>query len=507
MKTPNTPCYTVLAVLVLLFGSSFSAECFTTDPGVTDLGVSAGGDTPQGDLAVAIGCAAGQTFQGSFATALGSFAGQAFQGSNATALGSQGGFATALGSFAGQTFQGPFATALGSYAANTNQGSYAIAIGFMAGETNQAIYAVSIGYLAGQNSQGTAATAIGLNAGQANQGQYATAVGIYAGQTNQAANALAVGAGAGSINQGNFAVAIGSYAGLSNQPSDSIILNASGVPLNGSTNGFYVDPVRPDTFTEYSIFYNPSTAEITYGDSGSIASNPVFLSTLTNQIATASNNLGIATKSDIATISNAITQLSAQTSPSNAAFVSAIAENILTSSNNYGVAIKQNQSLSFPEIPIQTITPTKTVTMKVTSSAKLTPIIYSCGNSAIAVVSNNILQLVGSGTTTIIASQAGNASYNPISASQALIVNKAVQTLSFPAIPAQTFSPFKTIALKATSSAKLSQITYLCSNSAVGITSNNILQLEGTGTTTVTATQSGNTYFAPATATQALIVR
>ncbi len=465
MKTPNTPCYTVLAVLVLLFGSSFSAECFPIDPGVTDLGVSAGGDTPQGDCAVAIGCEAGQAFQGSNATALGSFAGQNFQGNNATAL--------------------------GSFAANISQGSYAIAIGFMAGETNQEIYAVSIGYLAGQNFQGTAATAIGLNAGQANQGQYATAVG----------------AGAGSINQGNFAVAIGSYAGLSNQPSDSIILNASGVPLNGSINGFYVDPVRPDTFTEYSIFYNPSTAEITYGDSGSIASNPVFLSTLTNQIATASNNLGIATKSDIATISNAITQLSAQTSPSNAAFVSAIAENILTSSNNYGVAIKQNQSLSFPEIPIQTITPTKTVTMKVTSSAKLTPIIYSCGNSAIAVVSNNILQLVGSGTTTIIASQAGNASYNPISASQALIVNKAVQTLSFPAIPAQTFSPFKTIALKATSSAKLSQITYLCSNSAVGITSNNILQLEGTGTTTVTATQSGNTYFAPATATQALIVR
>ena len=199
-----------------------------------------------------------------------------------------------------------------------------------------------------------------------------------------------------------------------------------------------------------------------------------------------------------------------QSLATNSTFLDALSTQIKTGLNNYGLAVKQNQSLNFPVIPPQTLTPTSTVTMSVTSSANQTPITYSSGNTAVATVSNNILKLIGSGSTTIIASQAGNNLYNPISVSQPLVVSKGVQTINFPAIPTQTFSPWKTVTLKSTSSANPSANltnSYIIGNGAIGSISNNVLLLLGTGSTTVTATNGGNAYFSPASATQTLIVK
>jgi hypothetical protein len=195
-----------------------------------------------------------------------------------------------------------------------------------------------------------------------------------------------------------------------------------------------------------------------------------------------------------------------QSLATNSTFLNALSTQIKTGLNNYGLAVKQNQSLNFPVIPTQTLTPTSTVTMSVTSSANQTPITYSSGNTAVATVSNNILKLLGSGSTTIIASQAGNNLYNPISVSQPLVVSKGVQTINFPAIPTQTFSPLKTVTLKSTSSVGLTN-SYVIGNGAIGSISNNVLLLLGTGSTTVTATNGGNAYFSPASATQTLIVK
>ena len=199
-----------------------------------------------------------------------------------------------------------------------------------------------------------------------------------------------------------------------------------------------------------------------------------------------------------------------QSLATNSTFLNALSTQIKTGLNNYGLAVKQNQSLNFPVIPTQTLTPTSTVTMSVTSSANQTPITYSSANTAVATVSNNILKLIGSGSTTITASQAGNNLYNPVSASQPLVVSKGVQTISFPAIPTQTYATYKTVTLKSTSSANPSANltnSYIIGNGAIGSISNNVLLLLGTGTTTITATNSGNTYFSPASATQTLIVK
>ena len=191
---------------------------------------------------------------------------------------------------------------------------------------------------------------------------------------------------------------------------------------------------------------------------------------------------------------------------SNPVFLNAFSAQIQSGSNNYGIAIKQAQSLNFPAIPPLSITPGRKFTNIVTASSGL-PVVQTSGNTAVATVSSNVLTLIGSGSTTITASQAGNALWNPITASQPLIVNKGAQTLAFTAIAPQTYVPNKRVTLRSTSSAGLTNTTFLIDNGSVGSISNNILTLLGTGTATITATNSGNEFFAPAFATQRLIVK
>ena len=168
--------------------------------------------------------------------------------------------------------------------------------------------------------------------------------------------------------------------------------------------------------------------------------------------------------------------------------------------------MKQNQSLNFPSIPTQIITPGKKFTNVVTVSSGLAPVIQTSGNTAVATVSNNVLTLIGSGSTTITATQAGNNLWNPISVSQPLVVNTANQTLTFSAIPAQVYATNKKLNLNVTSSAGLTNTTFISSNLGVATSSNNTLTITGVGITTITATNSGNTYFGPASATQNLTV-
>jgi hypothetical protein len=224
-----------------------------------------------------------------------------------------------------------------------------------------------------------------------------------------------------------------------------------------------------------------------------VATNPAFISALVSQ------------PSFLRTTATNATFLSSLTT--NPAFVAAVATQIQSGSNNYGIAIKQAQSLNFPAIPSLTITPGRKFTNIVTASSGL-PVVQTSGNTAVATVSNNVLTLIGAGSTTISASQAGNALWNPITASQTLFVNKGAQTLAFTAIAAQTYVPNKRVTLTSTSSAALNTNTsYLIDNGAIGSISNNIVTLLGTGTATITATNSGNNFFGPAFATQKLIVK
>ncbi|MEN9961451.1 MAG: hypothetical protein RL045_1705, partial [Bacteroidota bacterium] len=143
--------------------------------------------------------------------------------------------------------------AIGSQAGTPNQGvnKNTIAIGGGAARTNQGQSSVAIGYVSGDTNQGANSISIGGNAAQANQAGESVAIGFAAGQTNQ----------------GTGAIAIGTFAGQSSQAANSIALNAAGStsPLNPTTSGLFVNPIRNTTATSNALYYNPTTKEVTSG--------------------------------------------------------------------------------------------------------------------------------------------------------------------------------------------------------------------------------------------------
>jgi len=184
---------------------------------------------------------------------------------------SQGASAVAIGLNAGTTTQGQWAVAIGNDAGQTTQGARAVAIGVIAGQTTQGGKAVAVGYGAGANTQGQWAVAVGFGAGQFTQGSNAVAIGESAGNATQGGKAVAIGYGAGETSQGSNAVAIGYRAGRTSQAANTIVLNATGVAVDGvaaQTSSFYVAPIRNATGTHGVLQYNTTTNEVTY--SGSI---------------------------------------------------------------------------------------------------------------------------------------------------------------------------------------------------------------------------------------------
>lgn len=153
----------------------------------------------------------------------------------------------------------------------------------------------------------------------------------------------------------------------------------------------------------------------------------------------------------------------------------------------------------------QTITfntpPTKVFTdapfaLGATASSALT-VTYTSSNPAVATVSGEMVTIVGVGTTTITASQAGDNTYLPAANVQrTLTVNKADQTISFDPLSAVTFgvAPFQ---ITATSTSNLG-VTFSSSNTAVATVTGNTVTVVGGGTATITASQAGNANYNPA---------
>jgi len=145
-------------------------------------------------------------------------------------------------------------------------------------------------------------------------------------------------------------------------------------------------------------------------------------------------------------------------------------------------------------------------TLGATANSGLT-VSYTSSDPLVATVVGDTVNIVGAGTTTITASQAGNTNFNAAtSVQQTLTVNKANQTITFGALPLKSntdvaFSP------GATATSGLS-VNYTSSDPNVAIATGNTVTIVGAGTTTITASQSGNdNYNAASTVSQSLTVR
>ena len=175
--------------------------------------------------------------------------------------------AVALGKFSGTNQQATNAIAIGYNSGTNQQQQSAVAIGQYAGYSNQGINAIAIGKNVGQTDQGANSIAIGENAGYSNQGINAIAIGTNAGYSNQGINAIAIGTNAGQTDQGANSIAIGNNAGQTGQTAGSIILNATGVPLNAGSTGFFVKPIRGAFSSGNVLSYNTENNEIFYNGS------------------------------------------------------------------------------------------------------------------------------------------------------------------------------------------------------------------------------------------------
>lgn len=133
-------------------------------------------------------------------------------------------------------------------------------------------------------------------------------------------------------------------------------------------------------------------------------------------------------------------------------------------------------------------------------------IVYTSSNPSVASIVDNVVTIHHPGTTTITASQPGNAYYlaaTPVS--QTLTVDKANQVINLPAIESRAYGN-EDFELPQTSDKGLT-IAYSSSNTAVATVSGNVVHIIDVGTTEITASQAGDEYYnAAPSVTQSFVV-
>jgi len=130
------------------------------------------------------------------------------------------------------------------------------------------------------------------------------------------------------------------------------------------------------------------------------------------------------------------------------------------------------------------------------SSSGLT-LSYSSSNTAVATISGNTVTILGAGSTSITASQSGDANYFAATdVSQDLVVAKANQTITFNTLPAKN-DVDGSFTLGATASSGLT-VSYSSSNTNVVSIIGNTVTILAPGTSIITASQAGNANYNPA---------
>ncbi|WP_219928742.1 YDG domain-containing protein [Flavobacterium pallidum] len=131
-----------------------------------------------------------------------------------------------------------------------------------------------------------------------------------------------------------------------------------------------------------------------------------------------------------------------------------------------------------------------------TASSGLT-VTYMSSDTNVATVAGNIVTIVGAGTTTITASQAGNSNYDAaadVPQSQLITTTtKSDQVITFNALTPVTYGDAD-FALTATSDSGLT-VTYISSDPGVASVSGNMVTIHTPGMTTITAQQAGNSSY------------
>ncbi|RED98373.1 galactose-binding domain-containing protein [Marinoscillum furvescens] len=168
---------------------------------------------------------------------------------------------------------------------------------------------------------------------------------------------------------------------------------------------------------------------------------------------------------------------------------------------------KKSQSITFDALPEKTVGDADFDAGAVASSGL--PVTYTSSNTSVATIESGKIRLVGSGVTTITASQAGDDTYSAANeVAQVLMVSdpaKEEQTITLADFGAVYYgdAPFVP---EASASSGLS-LTFSSSNEQVAIITEGKIELKSAGVTEITARQAGDATYNPATATKTLTVQ
>lgn len=160
---------------------------------------------------------------------------------------------------------------------------------------------------------------------------------------------------------------------------------------------------------------------------------------------------------------------------------------------------KQNQTITFNTLTSKTFGDAS-FNLTATTNSGL-PVSYTSSDPTVASISGSTVTILKAGTVNITASQAGNATYNAAQdVVQSLTISKANQTITFAPLPSKAVgdAPFN---LTGSASSGLT-VSYTSSNTAVATVSGNTITIMGVGSTTITASQAGNSNYNPATSVQ-----
>lgn len=154
-------------------------------------------------------------------------------------------------------------------------------------------------------------------------------------------------------------------------------------------------------------------------------------------------------------------------------------------------APRRRQTIAFGALPEARFGTTSTIDLEAVASSGL-PVTFTSSNTSVAKVKGNTVTIVGAGSSTITAKQAGDSAWAPATQARKLTVQKGRQTIAFKRsfrvgggylLP--SFPPKK-------SSAGLT-VKYRSANPRVAqVLSGNVIKIVGSGYTTITATQPGN---------------
>ena len=164
----------------------------------------------------------------------------------------------------------------------------------------------------------------------------------------------------------------------------------------------------------------------------------------------------------------------------------------------------ESQTITFTGLPATaTYGSAGPYTLNGTATLRL-PVSYSV--SGPATLSGSTLTIIGAGTVTVTASQAGNVNYRPATpVTQTIIVSAESQTITFGAIAAQTVGTPLTLSATATSGLT---VGFASMTTGVCMVAGTTATFLGAGTCTIQASQAGNAnYLAAASVSQTFTVK